>query len=1001
MPDPTLKLVPLSEISHALPALSWIADRIKSSNDLDDEIVLYVHGDLRLTALDLDRPLAENSELRLMLADAHYDSNTVFLILVEGSLNVEACITNEDTDGATHLIVQHNVFANDIAVGGQHFFVQDSLNVANLLWGHYNHGSMYVGGAARARIGIFTDEYSVELAGGETITHLIDEVRDVPNLIEFSYEYVHAVFDASVINGAEDGDSSLSELVDRDAVITALRAGNSVTRSSEVIASFMPIPADVLIGDAMSAENVLACVKSGLIEGDAVGADGWFGQTSFFIGKRRIDEDGDQRDDRLYICVWKTLDLYIGIAREAVPEKQGFMATIKSVLLNRTEPMHDVMHIQCRSYTEGEPNAWSELNELDETTRAAAVKAWRGTLDYVRKAIGQIRAGHPIAQRLQAEITHARVAALVALPLFVTKYNDWWGESNGYWHDEIWVGARQKCEREGKTYLRAFDLGYVNGNEAAGDEENDAIASYRLYEVETPTPGLTIEYQQRQSGGFSRLPSAAADHQLRLLRYFTGIEHVLIAAEQIEASARAERQRIADLVVLLKAPPYAATTANAEIFPPELIALSETWQAQGRAHCESIKSIHAQHEAKSEEMPDDEDENFVWPVDARIETWPTALQLARVVSAHADVDLSARFRNLFSFAASAMHDGARDHGQFIGPLFLLDDGRVVTKVGAAYDENAYWTLLDGVTCKRLPELSGLGRSLNRACFVSCEGGTLITRNGFQGNEIARFTLPTGVEGLPETLNRKPSAEGARCDELIPFNDGQRVLLRNDTGIYAIDKNGVKRLHPQMFDEDGPYTWPKNNDDDDLDLSMVNVALSPDERFIMVGDQDSEHVLLNADGSIVRGLDPVASYPHHAVFSFDGTQILANSCHLYSGYTSITRVDGNEEPRDFNQSWRVYTSIATPEFVIMGNAEGYIHAVDYAGNIVWRHHIGSSMSGVDISPDGNTIIAASYGGYLARLERGSGKADPYAIGTSPFTETSRWIFWKDESSPVHW
>jgi hypothetical protein len=1001
MPDPTLRFVALREITHALPADCWIAARLSNSSDLNDEIALQVQGDLHLKALDLDRPLAESGELRAMLAGTSYKSNTVFLILIEGSLTVETCVTNEDTDGATHLIVHGNMIANDIAVGGQYFYVRGSLTASNLLWGDYNHGNLHVCGVTQARVGIFSDEYAVALLGGEQIVHLIDEVRDVPNLIEFSNEYVHAAFEASALNSAENGDSSLSELVDRDTVIAALRAGQSVTRSSEAIASFIPIPSDVLMNDAMSAENVLACVNSGLLEGEAVGADGWFAQTSFAIGKRRVDEDGDQRDDRVYISVWKALDLYIGVASETMPEKQGFMATIKSVLLNRTEPTHEVMHIQCRSYTEGEPNAWSELSELDETTRAAAIKAWRGTLDYVRKGIGQIRAGYPIAQRVQSEITHARMNALVALPVFTLKYNDWWGDNNGFWHDEIWVGARQKCEREGKAYLRALDLGYENGSEAAGDEENDAIASYRFYEVETPTLGLTIEYQQRQSSGFSSLPRAAADHQLRLLRYFMGIERVLLAAEQAEAIARAERQRIVDLAVLLTAPPYAASTPNAEIFPPALMALSETWQAQGSAHVDSIRSIHAQHEAKPEDTPDDDDDNFVWPVDGRIETWPTALQLARVVSAHANTDLSARFRRLFSFPASAMHDGARDHGQFIGPLFLLDDGLVVTKVGAAYDEHAYWALLDGLSCTPLPKISGLGRSVNRKCFVSCEDGVLVTRDGFEGAEIARFGLPTGFEGLPKILDRKPSTKSARCDELIPFNGGHRVLLRNNTGIYAIDKSGVKRLHPQVFDEDGPYTWPKNIDEGDLDLSMVNMALSPDERFIMVGDQDSEHVLLNVDGSVVRGLDPVASYPHHAMFSFDGTQVLANSCQLYSGYTSITRVEGNEEPRDFNQSWRVYTSIATPEFVIMGNAEGYIHAVDYDGNIVWRHHIGSSLSGVDISPDGKTIIAASYAGYLARLHKGSGESDPYAIGTSPFTETSRWIFWKDEPAPIHW
>jgi len=28
-------------------------------------------------------------------------------------------------------------------------------------------------------------------------------------------------------------------------------------------------------------------------------------------------------------------------------------------------------------------------------------------------------------------------------------------------------------------------------------------------------------------------------------------------------------------------------------------------------------------------------------------------------------------------------------------------------------------------------------------------------------------------------------------------------------------------------------------------------------------------------------------------------------------------------------------------------------------------------------------------------------DPYSIGTSPYVETRRWIFWTDEAGPVRW
>ncbi len=1004
MQKPILNRVLLRNIASKIPSNSWITERLADTDRLDQEMVLYVRGDLDLSVLDLDHPLALGSPLRAMLADVDDTPTSIFMILIEGALHVKTTVTNENTDGATHLIVLGSMSAHDIAIGGQYFDVGGALTAHNLLWGHYNHGSLRVSGLTSARVAVFSDEYDVALAGGEQFRYLLDEVRGVPSLMEFSLESIAGIFVPKLLHSAEGGNDWVGSVLDRDAAVVALRAGETISFDDAAIDAFMPVANDVFADESISIANVLACVNAGLIEGDATDATGWYAQTEFVVGKRRIDEDGDQRDDRVYITVWKQYDFYFGVAHEASPEPQGLGARLKSVLMNRPQALVEALQLQCRTYTDGAPNDWAALD--DETAlevRAAATAAWRGVLDYMRKAIGQLRAGYPLALRTQSALSQARVTALIGLPVFVEEYNDFWTDNAGLWNGEVCVRARQSCQHNGHDYTRAFKLSFENGDDAPGDEEGDAHATYFYEEIviagEPPT--ITLEYEQRQSRTLVTIPRTAADHHARALRMFEHIERRLTDAERTKAEARAKRQRLIETVTLLKAPPYSENVLDRAIFPRELMALSEQWQTQGRAFSQAIRAIHAEHEAKPDDMPDEDNDDFVWPTDPRKETWATAMQLARVVSAHASPDLSARFRNLFSFAPSGMHEGAGKHGQFIGPLFLLDDGRVATRVGPVYDQHAYWVLLDGLSCTRMATLSGLGRSPNRQCYASCEDGILITRNGFQGSEIARFALPTGVEGLPSTLKRVASAHGARCDELIPFNDGQRVLVLNATGIYSVDKEGVQRLHPKDFDDDGPYTWPKNNEDDDLDLSMVNMALSSDEKFIMVGDQDSEHVLLTADGSYVRGLDPVASYPHHCLFSFDGTHVMANSCHLYSGYTSITHVESADEPRDFEQSWRVYASIAAPDFVILGNAEGYIHAVDYSGKILWRHHIGSTISSVDISTDGNTVIVASYGGYLVRLEKQSTTPDPFAIGTSSFTEVSRWIFWKDEPSPIYW
>jgi len=175
----------------------------------------------------------------------------------------------------------------------------------------------------------------------------------------------------------------------------------------------------------------------------------------------------------------------------------------------------------------------------------------------------------------------------------------------------------------------------------------------------------------------------------------------------------------------------------------------------------------------------------------------------------------------------------------------------------------------------------------------------------------------------------------------------------------------------------------------------------------VGDQDSCHILLDAHGAVVAEHEPLSSYPHHAVFSHDGTRLFANSCHLYWGSTCSIPIGAapqkatDEDTPPLDERCRVYASVTLPGLVILGDADGYLHAIGDEGQAQWRHHIGSTISAVDASPDGETLWAASYGGYLVRLQRSEAGMDPYSISTSLYVETRRWIFWRDEVGPVRW
>jgi hypothetical protein len=97
----------------------------------------------------------------------------------------------------------------------------------------------------------------------------------------------------------------------------------------------------------------------------------------------------------------------------------------------------------------------------------------------------------------------------------------------------------------------------------------------------------------------------------------------------------------------------------------------------------------------------------------------------------------------------------------------------------------------------------------------------------------------------------------------------------------------------------------------------------------------------------------------------------------------------------------YASGWRPGEYIFGDPNGFLWAFDREGASRWHHFIGSSISAIDISPDGRRLIVSSYAGYLVILDLDTGEADPYTIGTSTHRERRRWLFWKEENKPLAW
>ncbi|BFH62863.1 hypothetical protein [Paenibacillus azoreducens] len=85
------RVLPFSDVKHLLPADSWAyARNERNDGEFETESVILFEEDTRLENLNLGTP---------------FDMEDIFLILVDGNLVVDSYIYNEETGGATGLIL--------------------------------------------------------------------------------------------------------------------------------------------------------------------------------------------------------------------------------------------------------------------------------------------------------------------------------------------------------------------------------------------------------------------------------------------------------------------------------------------------------------------------------------------------------------------------------------------------------------------------------------------------------------------------------------------------------------------------------------------------------------------------------------------------------------------------------------------------------------------------------------------------------------------------------
>jgi hypothetical protein len=318
-------------------------------------------------------------------------------------------------------------------------------------------------------------------------------------------------------------------------------------------------------------------------------------------------------------------------------------------------------------------------------------------------------------------------------------------------------------------------------------------------------------------------------------------------------------------------------------------------------------------------------------------------------------------------------------------------------------------IVDGDRIIPQPRVRFFGRSPDGKLFGLAFDEGVEVRLGWDGPRVSSFDWPSGREGMPPGFDPPYPMGPARIDQLVIFPDGQRVLLVSIDGIFVLTTAGATRLLRKEHVE-----WRFRGDEGaaECSLAMVHGAVSPRGDVVLIGCQNSRHLAFNGKLEHIASVGHFSEYPNFAWFSADGELAAFSSCIMHSGATigvPVSALNGLDTPsyvadppvRLLEERSRVNAGVARDDEWVIGDTGGYLRAFDFQGKFRWQHFVGSTITGLDLSPDGRLLAVASYAGFLCVLQLDTGTRDPFAIGTSKHRELQRWVFWRGEEGVLRW
>lgn len=347
---------------------------------------------------------------------------------------------------------------------------------------------------------------------------------------------------------------------------------------------------------------------------------------------------------------------------------------------------------------------------------------------------------------------------------------------------------------------------------------------------------------------------------------------------------------------------------------------------------------------------------------------------------------------------------------------MLEDNRIIAKMGDYYQWQGVYEIQDE-KFTLVDDLIGFGFSNDKKYFAKVYNTKIDLHESWDGAIKATFELPENA-----------TIEELQYESIEVFTTGNQVILITHSGIFVINENGFELIHGTLSSEieDG-------EDDDDEDdeeeskyqfLDYPHAALSPDDRYIVVGSQSSSHIILieeNQKWVETANIEQRSSYPHIACFNyrFDPPLLALSSCHfsqsgtlaVYVNQIEGLKASGYDMDSDAlfvvdDRRW-IFSMYPSPSGFYMGSNDGYLW-LKVSDEKSYYTHIGGTIMSIDVAPDRQHIVLGTVAGQVIVLrwqptdpvEGKNIRVDPYLITNLPVVDKKRYLFMSG-NDPLIW